>query len=332
MAGDVYKELCARLMVPDSERLAKVWRILCDESEARLILEMPGTAEELAGKTNLPLYDVERRLNILFRKGVVFIAQKPQGAVYRPPRHLIQMHDASVQWPEAPQEFYDAWKDFMGNEYAPLLEMMLSSGFPSFMRVVPASGTLGGVEGVLDHENVKSMILATSEIAVVKCPCRLSEKNCKADVELCIQFNNGATYNIRRGTGRKIDKDEALRLMGKAEDAGLVHTVENRSGIGNVLCNCCNDCCAIIRPYLRGPATRGILAPSRFMPVLNADECIGDSCCEEICPVGAAKCDEKTGFPDIDEELCIGCGLCVSHCTTEALSMKTVRPPDFIPA
>jgi len=36
--------------------------------------------------------------------------------------------------------------------------------------------------------------------------------------------------------------------------------------------------------------------------------------------------------PEIDADLCIGCGLCVDSCAFGALSMRQVRPPEFIPA
>src|SRR4030042_7051895 len=103
---------------------------------------MPGTAQELAEKCALPLDDAVRRLDELYFKGVAFESEKPQGIVFRAPRHLIQFHDASVQWPDAPEAYYDEWSGFMANEYPPLLRMILDQGFPAFMRVLPISATV----------------------------------------------------------------------------------------------------------------------------------------------------------------------------------------------
>ncbi|MBL7169616.1 MAG: ribosome biogenesis/translation initiation ATPase RLI [Candidatus Aenigmarchaeota archaeon] len=55
---------------------------------------------------------------------------------------------------------------------------------------------------------------------------------------------------------------------------------------------------------------------------VNRELCKKDKCgylCKKVCPINRTgeDCilvDEKTGFPIIDEELCIGCGLCVSKC------------------
>ena len=53
----------------------------------------------------------------MFHRGVVFRADKSPGRILRAPRHLIQLHDASNQWPEAPEAFYDLWKEFMHAEF-----------------------------------------------------------------------------------------------------------------------------------------------------------------------------------------------------------------------
>ena len=42
-----HQELCSRMMVPGSERLARIWEMLCDETDAKLLLAMPGTAGSL---------------------------------------------------------------------------------------------------------------------------------------------------------------------------------------------------------------------------------------------------------------------------------------------
>ena len=56
--------------------------------------------------------------------------------------------------------------------------------------------------------------------------------------------------------------------------------------------------------------------------IINRELCKKDKCgylCKKVCPINRTneECivvDEKTGFPIIDEGLCIGCGLCVSKC------------------
>jgi len=278
---------------------------------------------------NLGPEEIESRIKVLFYKGVVFEKEKEDQIIYKAPRHLIQLHDASVQWPDAPDEFYEIWNEFMEQEYPKLLELMMSAGIPAFMRTIPASGTISNFPEVLPYEDVNSMIESAEKIAVVNCPCRLSVKACDAEIETCIQFDKGANYNIKRGTGREIDKEEALKIVIKSEESGLVHTVETRPGLGNVLCNCCTCCCAILIPFLKGGKLREILKPSRYLAIIDQEQCICDGLCVDICPTGAIKMENGSEI-EIEDEICIGCGLCIKECSTGALSFKQIRNVEFI--
>jgi len=332
MPSEAYMELCSRLMVPDSANLARIWEMLCDPTDARLLLAMPGTADELAERTGLSPEEVKRRLENLFVKGVVFESVKPHGTVYRMPRHPIQFHDASVQWPDADRAFYEAWKAFMEQDFPAMLLMVLSSGMPAFMRVVPSSGTLEGAEGTLAHEDIERMIGQAKDLAVCRCPCRLTERNCDSTVEVCIQIDKGARYNIKRGTGRRIDREEALRILRNSEEAGLVHFTDNRAGLGSFVCNCCTCCCQMLRPYMQSPELAGVLAPSRYRAEVDTGMCTLDGACVDICPVGAVSIEQEQDAASVDAEVCIGCGLCVTACGFDAMTLREIRPPDFIPA
>jgi NAD-dependent dihydropyrimidine dehydrogenase PreA subunit len=37
-------------------------------------------------------------------------------------------------------------------------------------------------------------------------------------------------------------------------------------------------------------------------------------------------------FATIDEEKCMGCGVCRPACVLDAISMQVVRPEEFVPA
>lgn len=36
--------------------------------------------------------------------------------------------------------------------------------------------------------------------------------------------------------------------------------------------------------------------------------------CQNVCPTGAIRLNEKTGAREVDHEACIGCGLCAKYC------------------
>ncbi len=332
MPTNAHEELCARMMVPGSARMARIWELIADETDAGLLLAMPGTVSELAGATGVDEKEIEGRAEELFRRGAVFKSRKPHGTVHRSPKHLIQFHDSSNQWPEAPEELFDLWKEFMHHEYQALLATMFSAGFPAFMRVVPGLEMLERLDEVEPFEDLRDMIARASDIAVCRCPCALVERNCDpSSVERCLQLGKGARYVLERGTGRSLPRDEALDLLRGMEERGLVHIVENKKGLGTVICNCCTCCCAIIKPFMSDPACRPILAASLYRATISPDLCTADGLCEDACPMGAARLTDGDEAAQVDADLCIGCGLCLAACSADAIRMEKIRTPDFVP-
>jgi ferredoxin len=116
-----------------------------------------------------------------------------------------------------------------------------------------------------------------------------------------------------------ISQAEALALLDKAEEIGLVHTVSNvMKGFGYV-CNCCSCCCAV----LRGITEYGIensVARAGYYAVIDPDECLGCGTCIVRCQVHAIS--EQDGASVVDRERCIGCGLCVTGCPNDVAKLQ----------
>jgi len=324
----VYRELSKKLLMENSEILPEIWRLLCDEDEAALINAMPASAETLAGRFGLSVEAVREKCAALFKRGVVFEQVKDGAVQYRMPRHVVQFHDATLLWEDAPEKMTELWVRFMDTEYPGLLELVTEAKLPSFMRVVPVDYTIEPRNQVLAHEDARAMISGARSIAVVDCVCRKSQRLCDAPVNVCLQLNRGADYALKRGTGRKLDVGEALAILKTAEDAGLVHLTENRSGQGNVLCNCCTCCCEMMR-FAKNVKTGGVLSPSRYLASVEEALCTSCGACVEICPMDAIALDEEGGAGVWDS--CIGCGLCSTVCGAGAITMTAVREEDFIP-
>ena len=331
--SQVYKELAQRMGAPPSERIPRLWEMLCNSEEAGLCLAMPGTIDELAQKMGKPAAEVSKMVQVLFRKGVVFEKAKEGRVQYVMSKNLIQFHDATIVWPEAPQEFLDLWQEYMDSEYPEIAKLIAGMDLEPMTRVVPIQQALeGGGSRVLPFESAVKILEDARRVAVTKCTCRLTAKKCKAPVDVCIQLNRAAEYTIKRGSGREISVEEGKKILKECEEAGLVHLTDNRATNEHIICNCCS-CCCITLPVIAQMGSRVLLAPSRYMPAVDEVKCTLCGVCVECCPVKAISMKQDNGSKAlaVKEDLCIGCGQCAYHCPEEAIVLNEIRSPDFVP-
>lgn len=326
---DVYRELSKKLMMEHSGTLPLIWKILCTEQEANIVNALPASASELAAAFACSITEMQAILDELYHRGAVFEFVKDGTTYYRMPRHVVQFHDSSILWDKAPHEMLRLWEEFSEAEYPQLLELVTTIKLPSFMRVIPINEKIEAKNRVLAFEDAAAMLRNARVIAVTPCPCRKLMKRCDAPLETCIQLDRGADYAIKRGTGRKIDYEEALQVLKRSEEAGLVHATENTAGRSNAICNCCGCCCEMLR-FFGDEKTRGVLAPSRFQARVDEDLCTSCGLCGEICPVDAIAPGDDS-IATVRAGACIGCGLCASVCPTEAVSLIEVRAKEFVP-
>lgn len=64
----------------------------------------------------------------------------------------------------------------------------------------------------------------------------------------------------------------------------------------------------------------GKVSSEAITAIVDEDECIGCGLCEEICPYGAPKIED--GKSKIREVLCRGCGSCAAECPKRAIAMR----------
>ena len=129
----------------------------------------------------------------------------------------------------------------------------------------------------------------------------------------------GAQFVMDRRMGRKISKEEALEILKKAEEAGLVHATLNRQEI-EFICNCCSCHCMILKTALSQPRP-GLSLNSGFQPIWDRELCIACETCIERCPMTALSLGEED-VPEVDLDRCIGCGVCATGCDAEAISLE----------
>jgi Pyruvate/2-oxoacid:ferredoxin oxidoreductase delta subunit len=171
-------------------------------------------------------------------------------------------------------------------------------------------------------ENVVELIRQNDYWALSPCACRFCHwvddpgHHCRHLLETCLHMGDIGRYLVEHGMAREITCDEAIEILRKAHEDGLVTTCYPE----RVICNCCRDCCPFF--IAQNEMNITLLRRSNFIAQSDEEACNACKTCAQYCPVGAIEVDESAG---VDSDICIGCGVCVLKCKTE--SMRLVRRP-----
>ncbi len=327
---DMYQELAESIGAGDSKIVPEIMKKMADEREIKIVMAAspPTTLEELVEKTGILRDEVEQMLDTLFIKGLIFKSRKKDAMRYYRVRHLIQFHDATILWPNISKEMLDMWKEFDHKEWPGYLDTIENIIPKPGSRVVPVNVSVSPESQIKAFEDVRQIVENADRLAVVNCTCRLVNGECGKPVEVCIQINRAADYTLERGTGRELTKEEAIEMLKMCEEEGLVHITDNRRSLGNLICNCCDDCC-INWPGSR-KANKKFVAPSRFIAYVDPELCTSCEVCLDRCYFDAITMDGEEGVALIDEENCMGCGLCLVTCDSEAMTLKETRTENFV--
>ncbi|UCD84912.1 MAG: 4Fe-4S binding protein [Deltaproteobacteria bacterium] len=327
------KDYAMRLGFPESETLARIFEILfAGEDDIALVQAMPGTAAELAEQTGIPEERVRKAVDRLIMIGAVSHPRN-QPDVYRRFPAMIELRDSSLLWPDASQELFELWDRLVTQEISQLIPLLKDLKIPSAMRVIPIERSVEARSTVLDIDSARKIFKDAELVTGLPCVCRtVARRNgrgtdCPApETSVCMQTNAFAQAVLGRGLGEKLTNAEAIKRIGEAEDAGLVHMVRNNVKQDMFMCNCCSCCCTglYLVNQLGYPEA---IAPSRFRVKINVDTCDGCGICVDKCLFQAPRLDEVVS---IQYDKCFGCGNCVMACPEDAMTLEEVRPKEHI--
>jgi len=205
-----------------------------------------------------------------------------------------------------------------------------------YLRVVPVESSVApqgakqtlaihadieDTRSILPIDIISEMVRKEPLIGVAECYCRLSQGmlgyDCSYPRETCFTFNELAQDLIEIGIMRQVSADEAVEILRKCEDAGLIHHADNCQEHLKALCNCCPCCCPGMKAYTMGLTNVG--RPSRFHAQHDGGPCALCETCVETCPVSAISAVEREIV--IDTAKCIGCGHCATRCPEGVIEM-----------
>jgi Pyruvate/2-oxoacid:ferredoxin oxidoreductase delta subunit len=302
----------------------KILKKIFSPGEAALACQLGGTYEpldDLAKRNGLPVDQTREQLLNLVRRGVLWL-DKVDG------RPHVRLAPFVVG-------IYEAQMELMDHELAHLVEDYLAHGGsegimkpqPALHRVLPAMGAMK-TEAVLPYEDVRAILLEANSFHIQDCICRLQQdqlgnRRCEFPLDMCLGFS---TEESPGGPGF-ISREEALAILEKSEEVGLVHTVSNvMQGVGYV-CNCCGCCCAILRSINQWGIENSV-AYSSYVAVIDPEVCAACGDCIQRCQVNAISEGEDSSV--VDRARCIGCGLCVTGCPNDAARLERKAESEIV--
>jgi electron transport complex protein RnfB len=350
---DVYEKLREKMSswpirVPRNKEVMEMLSILFTVDEASFLTHFTGpyrdaeTVDQILEKTGKRREEVQTMVDRLVSRGLLFrFTSKSDGNVYYSLMPMVpgvfefyfSSGHASSEKLKVGELFEKYYLNGGGLEGG-------ASNYP-WARVMPVERTIivdkeiaSGLI-IFSYEKMSEFIKTSRKIAVINCACRVKKK-CQHPLETCLVFDYYAEFMVEKGSGRYLSEEEALELLEKSEDAGLVHSSTNTQTRPQFICNCCTCACMILRGLTELHNPRAI-ARSNFLPSRNDELCTKCKRCVEICPLNAnkyhAEHDDQGERILFFEERCIGCGLCAHHCPNGAIKMVKVKDdvPELTP-
>lgn len=293
---------------------------LFSESDAEFFLNLSQRLEpagDIAARINQPADIVSEKLEDLSARGLIF-RQESEGKVRFgaiPFMHGI----AEFQIKRIDRELSDLMERFFAEGF----NKNISDNADLFLRVIPVQRYVEVERHIAAFNDVAAILDKADVIVVTECFCRkhksLKNEGCGRPVEACFMFGSMAQYYLDNNLGRRVEKDEALRIVAEAQRAGCVtqpSTSQNPAG----MCNCCGDCCAILGAIKKNPKPAEFVFSNYFSSIVQ-ENCIGCGACKDICPMEAISMG-ASGNAEVDLDRCIGCGLCLMACGADAVKLN----------
>jgi len=280
-----------------------------------------------AKSLGMTLEQMEQKLDSMVEKRIIYVDINPQTGKknYGNLPYAIGFFEAQIN--RLTKEMAEAFDEYN----IPFIKEFLGAktGFPQ-MRTVPINAAITHENNVMSYDNAREILEnVEGTYAVAPCVCvqarELIGKKCEHDmIERCMV---NSQLLIDHGDAREITKAEAIEILQKAEDKGLVIQPGNTKSAGG-FCLCCGCCCGILSnaKLLEKPAE---LFATNYYSEVDEEECTGCRTCEDVCPMDAIIVNEVS---HINRERCVGCGVCVSKCPSEAIFLRDkeekIVPPE----
>jgi electron transport complex protein RnfB len=232
---------------------------------------------------------------------------------------------------------YENQNGQIDEEFAHLVEAYFNEAFykimskpPALQRIIPIETVIPVSLEVMPYERASTYIDQAKSWGVLTCICRMQKRligqGCSHSEENCLAFSSRSRAFLHSEAIRAITREEAMEILAKADQEGLVHSTRNVQKEVTYICNCCTCSCAILNGLIKYGQLNAV-GRSDFYAALDETRCTGCGACVQRCQFKAIEV--RDGVCQLDRTRCYGCGLCVSSCPSQAISLK-LKPADEI--
>jgi electron transport complex protein RnfB len=305
----------------------RILKHLFTPEEAQLATQLSMIPEPLnriyqrVKKAGMSIEQLGQVLDRMVAKGSILFTKKGAEKLYSLMPLAVGMYELQVD--RLSKDFARDMRQYIRGEYG---EEMYRTKTPQ-LRTIPIERSIPTPDKfqVSTYDDVRKIIEDSDGlVAVVNCICRqarevVGESCTHTDLrETCILLSGIAQYSLNRGMGRPITKEQAIDILGKAQEAGLVLQPENTQH-PEYFCCCCGDCCGILTTMKTYPRPAELFASNYYVEV-DPDLCSGCGICVERCQLEAREMVNGVAMVDLDR--CIGCGNCVTFCESNANQLR----------
>jgi len=333
MGENPYKELAERLdalpqgfpATDDGAELRLLAKLFTEEEAAlaaslRLTLETP---QEIGGRIGADSRDLGKQLKGMARRGLIAWGRAEHGPGYGLLPFVVGIYE--MQTGRLDEEFAQLFEAYYQKAFTKSLSLT-----PQVHRVIPVGESVQTGLEIRPFESAGEIVRDARSWGVVECICRTQKAlvgdPCDHPRDVCLILSErSGTFDHNSGV-QALTQAEAMATLGRAAEAGLVHSVSNNQKGLWYICNCCTCSCGI----LRGMAEMGIanvVARSAFVNQVDEEMCVGCGDCLEMCQFDALS---LNGTVIVNEISCVGCGVCVLACPDDALALIHRPEGDFL--